>query len=825
MSHSVLLPIDAVLEPLRAALRVGNCAVLVAPPGAGKTTRVPLALLEEDWLGGAKLLLLSPRRIAARAAAARMASLSGEAVGRTIGYRLRLESRVSAHTRIEVITQGVFTRMILQDPTLQGIGAILFDEFHERALDADLGLALAMDAQAGLRPDLRLLVMSATLDGAKIAQLLDDCPVIESVGRMHPVLTRYVGRDVRAPVEEQMVAAVRRALRDETGSILCFLPGAREIERCARALQSAIGADVDVRPLYGALEPAAQDDAIAPALPGRRKIVLASAIAESSLTIEGVRVVIDCGLTRRGVFEVSSGLSSLETVRASRASIEQRRGRAGRLGPGVCWRLWDEPETRALAAFDPPEILGADLSPLVLSLADWGVTESAQLRWLDPPPRPAWDAARAELESLGALDAEGRITGHGARLAGMPVPPRLAHMIARAASADLAGLAGEVAVLLSEQGLGGTEIDLRGRVEALRRLPGARGQAARDLAARLAHASGGAARNEQRDVQAIGTVLALAFPGRIAMARREQSGEYLLANGRGAALRVDDALAKERFLVVAELMGHMQKGRILAAAPISEAHMLALYPDAAQTRLSMAFDAETKRVRGRRVRMLGAITLAQAPTEITGGQDLASAWRQAVRDFGFGCLPSGGPRLEHLRARAALLQRLDPTLAWPDWSEAALRASLDFWLTPSVAAALQEGSGADDALCAALLDGLDWQQSQALEREAPARFASPAGGSAAIDYLAEGGPAVEIRLQELFGLTVHPTIASGRVRLVLRLLSPAQRPVQITEDLPGFWKGSYAQVRADLRGRYPRHSWPEDPLQAEPTRRAKPRGG
>lgn len=823
MANPGELPIEAVLEPLRAALRAGNSAVLMAPPGAGKTTRAPLALLSEDWVVGGKLLLLSPRRIAARAAAARMAHVLGEPLGRTIGYRLRLESRIGKDTRIEVITQGVFTRMILDDPALSGVAGVLFDEFHERSLEADLGLALAMDAQAGLRADLRLIVMSATLDGARVARLLGDCPVIESMGRAHAVTTRYMGRDARAPVEDQMAAAALRALRDEAGSILCFLPGAREIERCARQLQAEAPPDVDVRPLYGALEPAAQDDAIMPALPGRRKIVLASAIAESSLTIEGIGVVIDGGLARRPVFDNNSGLSSLETVRASRAAIEQRRGRAGRLGPGVCWRLWDEAETRALPPFDPPEILGADLSSLVLSLADWGVRESAQLSWLDPPPKPSWQAARSELQGLGALDHEGRITAHGSGLSRMPVAPRLAHMIVRAGAKQLAGLAGEIAVLLSEQGLGGADIDLRGRIEGLRRLAGARGQAARDLAVRLAKAAGGGALHQgQGNLQRIGAVLALAYPDRIAMARQEQSGDYLLANGRGASLRDNDPLLKERFLVVAELAGHAQKGRILAAAPISEAEVLALYPDAAQMRLSMVFDGETKRVRGRRARMLGAITLAQAPIESVQGEDLAKAWRDGLRAHGFSVLPAC-PRFEQARARAALMRRLFSSDAWPDWSEAGLLAGLDDWLSSPAAAALQKGRDGDEALHAALLAKLDWVQARALDALAPERFVSPAGGSVAIDYLADGGPAVEIRLQEVFGMAAHPTIAAGRVRLVLRLLSPAQRPVQITEDLPGFWKGSYAQVRADLRGRYPRHSWPEDPLAAEPTRRAKPR--
>lgn len=823
MQAGAALPIDAVLGELRAALRAGCNGVLLAPPGAGKTTLVPLALLQDGWAAKGKLLLLSPRRIAARAAAARMAFLLGQQIGQTIGYRLRLDSRVSAQTRVEVITQGVFTRMILDDPALEGVAGILFDEFHERSMEADLGLALAMDAQAGLRPDLRLLVMSATLDGARLARILGDCPIIESVGRAHGVSLRYLGRDPRAPIEEEMAKAALRALREETGSILCFLPGTHEIGRCARRLEGEVGPDVDIRPLYGALEPAAQDEAIAPPLPGRRKLVIASAIAESSLTIEGVRVVIDCGLARRAVFDPVSGLSSLETVRASQASITQRAGRAGRLGPGMCWRLWDEAETRALPAFDPPEILGADLSPLVLSLADWGVAEAGALRWLDAPPKAGWELARQELESLGGLDSAGRISAHGRCLARLPVTPRLAHMVV-CARADGAGkLAGEIAVLLGEQSLAGTDVDLRARVEALRGLRGKMGQAARDLAKRLALLAGERLANgAPADVERIGALLARAFPGRVAMARADRPGEYVLANGRGAGLPTNHALAGERFLVVAELSGQAQKGRILSAAPISEADLLRLYPEAARHHDSMAFDAESGRVRGQRARTLGAITLLQSPIEAARGEELAQAWRAGVRTHGLSCLPNS-PRLSQLRARMALLRRLEPATSWPDWSEAALLQDLEVWLSPDLAQAFQSGHDVDAAFEAALRAMLDWGQQRALDHLAPARFESPAGGSVAIDYLAQGGPSVEIRIQELFGLAVHPSIAAGRVRLVLRLLSPAQRPVQITEDLPGFWKGSYAQVRADLRGRYPRHPWPDNPLEAPPTRRAKPR--
>lgn len=811
------LPIDGVLPELKAALARGRNAVLVAPPGAGKTTRAAPALLEEAWTGGRKLLLLSPRRIAARAAAARMAAERGERVGETIGFRLRMESRVGPQTRIEVITEGVFARMILSDPALEGVAAVLFDEFHERSLDADLGLALALDAQAGLREDLRLLVMSATLDGARVAALLHAAPVIESQGRLFPVALRYLGRDMRTPIETQAAEAALHALRAETGSALVFLPGAREIERAARALLERAPAGVEVRPLYGALSPEQQDAAIAPAPPGRRKLVLASAIAETSLTIEGVRVVIDSGLSRRPRFDPATGLASLKTVRASRASVEQRAGRAGRLEPGACWRLWDEAETRALPAFDRPEILESDLSGLRLVLAEWGVGDPAVLAWLDPPPRPAWEAAGAALQELGALDADGRLTEHGRAIARLPLPPRLAHMLVRAGALQAGRLAAELAVLLTEPGLAGREIDLRTRLERLRRESGPRIHAARSLAERLARGRAGAL----EDPEAAGLVLAHAFPDRLAKARRDNSGEYLLASGRGAGLDPLDPLAKARFLVVGELSGKAERGQILAAAPIAEAEVLARFADQIVSQDKAELDLASGKVRARRLRRLGRIILSEAPAEAPSLPAIAAAWREAVAAKGLGVLPEA-PRARQLRARVGLLAELMPKDGWPDWSEGALAGGN--WLGPEVAASLQQGEGFDAAFCAALLASLEWRQREALGQLAPERFETPAGGSAAIDYTAEGGPAVEVRLQELFGLAVHPAIAGGRVKLTLVLLSPAQRPVQTTADLPGFWRGSYAAVRAELRGRYPKHAWPEDPLAAPPTRGAKRRG-
>jgi len=815
------LPIDECLPALRQALGAGNRAVLVAPPGAGKTTRAPLALAQEAWALDKRLLVLSPRRIAARAAAHRMAASLGETVGETVGYRLRMESRLGPATRIEVLTEGIFTRMILADPGLEGVACVLFDEFHERSLEADLGLALALDAQAGLREDLRIVVMSATIDGARVAGLMDDAPVVESQGRLHPVSLRYCGRDPRRPVEEQTAEAIQRALASETGSILAFLPGAREIERTCRLLEGRVGPDVDLRPLYGALSPQEQDAAIAPGPRDRRKVVLASSIAETSLTIEGVRVVVDSGWSRRPRYEPGQGIASLETVRASKAAADQRAGRAGRLEPGVCLRLWDEAETRSLPPFDAPEILGADLAPLALALAEWGVREPKQLRWLDPPPAAQWAAALQTLRELGAADDAGAITDHGRRIARLALPPALAHMVLSAGAIGAARLAAELAVLISEPGLCGRDVDLRQRLERLRREQG-RAHAARGLAQRLLRQAGLEA-GSTAEPDAAGLVLARAFPGRIAKARREESGEYLLASGRGAQVDRTEPLARSRFLVAADLAGRAEQARILAAAPIAEADLIAHFAEHIETEETAALDPIEGVVRARRRRRLGKIVLQDQPLERPSPALVAQAWRARVRKLGLSALP-GAAAIRQLQARAALLRALEPEEAWPDWSETALCDSVDTWLTPELAASLGL-EGFADAWRDSLEAQLDWSQALRLRQSAPERFESPAGGSAPIDYTDPAGPAVEVRVQEVFGLQQHPTIADGRVRLVLKLLSPARRPVQTTTDLPGFWAGSYAQVRSELRGRYPKHPWPEDPARAEPTRKAKPRVG
>jgi ATP-dependent helicase HrpB len=815
-----MLPVDAILPELKAALAQRSEAVLVAPPGAGKTTRTPPALLDADWAANRKIVLLSPRRIAARAAAARMAAERGERVGETIGYRVRLDSRVGPKTRIEVVTEGVFTRMILDDPELAGIAAVLFDEFHERSLEGDLGLALARDAQGALRPDLRLLVMSATLDAARIASLLGDAPVITSEGKMHPVAIRYAPRDPRAPLESEVAKAVRAALASEAGSALVFLPGAREIERTAAALRETLrDPGVDVRPLYGAMSPADQDAAIAPSPPGRRKVVLATSIAETSLTIEGVRIVVDAGLTRRQRFEPALGLSHLETVRASQAAITQRAGRAGRQAPGVCWRLWNEGETRALPEFDRPEILDADLSGLALDLAAWGVSDPATLTWLDPPPKPAWREAVTLLQRIGALDKEARLTAHGRLVAKLPLPPRLAHMAAAADAGDRF-LAALLAVVLTEQGLGGRDIDVSHRIEALLRDRSDRARSARNLAARLAKAAGGG--EGEVDAARSGVVLASGFPERVAKRRgTAQAGarqiNFLLANGRAAGVPEDDALARAPFLVVADAAGAAQSARILAAAPIGEADIERLFAAKIETHAAVSVSDAGGAVRGRRVRRLGRIVLSESPLEQLSADEMQDALREAVRENGLGVL-NWSEEGKQARARVAFMRALegDP---WPDWSDDALLASIDQWLALDGATRLR-----DIDVGRALLGSLPHDLRRRLDAEAPTRFETPAGSSLTIDYAAEGGPALEVRLQEMFGQNKHPAIAGGRAPLTLRLLSPAHRPVQTTKDLPGFWRGSYAAVRSEMRGRYPKHLWPEDPLSAPPTRRAKPRG-
>ena len=821
------MPIDDALPALTTALAAGASAVLVAPPGAGKTTRVPLALDGASWLGGGKILVLEPRRLAARNAAARMAATLGEKVGESVGLRARLETRVSKKTRIEVLTEGVFTRLILDDPALDGIGAVLFDEFHERSLEADLGLALARDAQTSLRPDLRILVMSATLAGEPVARLLGGAPIVTSEGRSFPVETRYLGKDPTRRLEDLMADAIARALRAETGSILAFLPGQGEIRRTAERLRERLDpSDAIIAPLYGALDRRDQDQAIAPAPPGARKVVLATAIAETSLTIEGIRVVIDCGVARVPRYDPDVGVTRLATVRVSRASADQRRGRAGRLGPGVCYRLWDEAETASLPAFAEPEIRSADLAPLLLDCADWGVTDPRTLSWLDPPAAAAIDAAREELAALGALDPSGRLTETGRSLRTLPLPPRLAAMLMKAAHIGAERRAAEVAAVLVERNLGGSGANLDHRLEAFQRDRSPRATDMRRLAegwARVARsASLTTGKTKERETPSTAALLALAFPERIAKARGS-NGQYLLANGRGATLDPAEPLARAPFLVVAEMQGTAASTRILLAAETIEAEILRLARDRISERDEIIFDAAAAAIRARRVRRLDAITLSSDPRPPEPGAESEAALSRGLSGLGTQRLPWSKHQLQ-LRDRVAFLRTAANDESWPDLSDASLTATLPEWLGPFLSGKTRLADITADDLGQALDGLIPWPLKQRLEAEVPTHFEAPTGQRHPIDYDGPGAPALHIRVQELYGLTRHPTVAGGRLPLTLHLLSPAQRPIQVTRDLPGFWKGSWQSVKAEMKGRYPRHPWPDDPANAVPTTRAKPRG-
>jgi ATP-dependent helicase HrpB len=813
------LPIDLVLPRLTAALAAANCAVLVAPPGAGKTTRVPLVLLDEAWAKDKKILVLEPRRLAARAAASRMAATLGEQVGETVGLRVRFGSRISKRTRIEVVTEGVFTRLVLDDPSLDGIAAVLFDEFHERSLDADLGLALARDAQQGLCPDLKLLVMSATLDGARVAALLGNAPVIESEGRAYPVETRYLGRDTRAPIERQVSDAIERALRAETGSVLVFLPGAGEIRRTEMLLRDRMReTNVDVVALYGALDAREQDRAISPSPPGHRKIVLATSIAETSLTIEGVRIVIDSGLSRVPRYEPDVGLTRLETVRVSRAAADQRRGRAGRTEPGVSYRLWDEPQTSSLEPYTRPEILSADLSSFVLDLAHWGTADPAKLAFLDAPPLAALAEARALLKEIGAIDADGRITDQGRKLRSLPLPPRLARMVVDASAEGSGALAATIAALLTERGLGGDDVDLRHRLDNFRRDRSPRAEDARAMVKRWAESAGAGQNNGEHSV---GALLALAYPDRIAK-NRGAGGAFLLANGRGGLVDPASPLAREPFLAVAELTGAAAASRIVLAAPVEVAEIEARFAGQIEDRSEVAFDTASASLRARRRERLGALILSEQTRPVASDSESARLLAEGIATLGICKLPWNKAQLQ-LRNRVMFLRRAEGD-GWPDLSDATLAITSAEWLAPFLTGrtALSQ-IGADD-LTAALDALIPWNLRKKLDAEAPTHFTAPSGSHVPIDYEAEEGPKLAIRVQELFGLSVHPTIAGGRVPLLIELLSPAHRPVQVTRDLPGFWRGSYRDVKTEMRGRYPRHPWPDDPMKAPATRRAKPRG-
>ncbi|WP_242124994.1 ATP-dependent helicase HrpB [Sphingobium sp. Sx8-8] len=803
------LPIHAVLPELLAHLREGSNAVLVAPPGAGKTTAVAPALLEEPWCRG-QVLLLSPRRLAARAAAERIAELMGEQPGGTVGYATRMDSRQSAKTRLLVLTEGIFVRRIQDDPELSGVSAVLFDEVHERSLDSDFGLALALDAQAALRPDLRILPMSATLDGARFAALLDGAPLVESEGRIQPLELRHVGRAAERRIEDEMAATIRRALDEEAeGDLLAFLPGVAEIERTAERLD---GMGVEVHRLHGSLDPGAQRAAIRPSREGRRKVILATSIAETSLTIDGVRIVVDSGLARRPRYDRAAGVTRLVTERASQAAATQRAGRAARQRPGVAYRLWEAAATAGMPPFDPPEILESDLSSLILDCALWGVSDPAGLRWLDTPPEAAVSEARRRLTVLEALDADGRITPHGKALARLPLEPRIGHMLVRAGEMGLAESAAEVAVLLGERGVGGQDTDLSQRRTRWRREGGKRADAARAMARRWAKLVP-AGRPGMATEHETGLCLALAFPDRVARRRSAEGADWASVGGRGFRLDPLSPLAREEWLAVGEVQGSAAGARILSAAPVSEAEVVQLFGARIAEHRTVRFRPANGGIEALRERRLGAVRLSSGSDDRPDPDAVVAALVDGVRQGGLDLLPwSDAARSLRMRAEFAGVDAL---------SDTALMETLDEWL-PSLLQGRRRLSDIDRSQLSGVLEGLiGWDGKQQVDRLAPPEFRSPAGSTHAIDYAAEGGPRVELRVQALFGLGDHPVVGSQRIPLVLSLTSPAGRPIQTTRDLPGFWAGSWSAVAKEMRGRYPRHPWPDDPAGANATLRTK----
>ena len=835
------LPIDEILPALRTALARGRNAVVEAPPGAGKSTVVPIALLDEPWLRGGKIVMLEPRRLATRAVAARMAATLGESPGETVGYRMRLETRVSKRTRIEVVTEGVFTRMLQSDPALEGVAAVLFDEFHERSLHADTGLAFALDSQENLAPELRLLVMSASLDGAAVAKLLGgatgSAPTITAAGRVFPVEVRHVGTGLpllpggRDAPELVVVRVIKRALAEAEGDLLVFLPGAGEIRR-VQGMLSDVGSNVDVYPLFGELAPGDQDAALSPARPGRRKIVLATNIAETSLTIDGVRVIVDAGLERRSLFDPASGMNRLEVQRISRASAEQRAGRGGRTAPGVAYRLWGEGAERSLAAYAPPEVCVADLAPLALDLAVWG-TEAKALRWLDAPPAATLASARDLLTRLGALDSAGRVTAHGRAMQEFPAHPRLAHMLLKARDLGASALASELAALLSDRdllrtGAGPRDSDVRTRLEALRRGVAGVDRGALDRVRRSQRAFeqqllGNSARGGSGDIDA-GVLLAFAYPDRIARRRPGPDARYQMANGRGAVFASAESLARQEFIVAVDLDDREREARIHLAAPLSKEDLLEYFSDHIRAADEHAWDEKTEAVVARRALRLDDLLLEEKPLHDAPREASRAAMLEGVRRLGVAALPWDDDAHDYV-ARIELLRRQGRPdyLEFPESNPAALEKDLD-WLDPFLDGITRRSHLSRVKLMEALRARLTYQQQRTLDEQMPTHVTLPTGTHARIDYRSENAPIASMRMQEVFGLAATPRIGGGALPVTFELLSPGRKPLQITRDLASFWKNAYVEVRKDMRGRYPRHYWPENPLDAEPTRRAKPRG-
>lgn len=836
------LPIEDVLSDLCHALIRSPNALLTAPPGAGKTTRVPLALLDAPWLQSRKLLMLEPRRLAARAAAHRMATTLNERPGDTIGYRMRLDTKIGPKTRIEVVTEGILTRLLQQDPSLHNYGAVLFDEFHERSLQADTGLALCLESQRLFRPDLRLLVMSATLDCGPVSELLGGAPVITCGGRMFPVETRYLDEPLAGYLDTAVTKIIRRALARDQGSQLVFLPGMAEIRRVERQLLDAtFGSTIHIAPLHGDLPQDAQDEAIGPARPGTRKIVLATSIAETSLTIDGVRVVIDAGLLRVPRFDPRSGLTRLDTIRVTQDSADQRRGRAGRLEPGVCYRLWTEREQATLAARRPPEMLDADLTSLVLELALWGVTDPSELSWLSPPPTGSVTQASDLLIRLGALDPSGRITAHGRQMAELALHPRLSHMLLNAVPMGLADLACDLAALLGERDLfrgqaGRQHADVRSRLDVLHgqhdhtagmavdravyhRVTDTAAMWRQQLGRRTVNPTPRTGRNQQ----GIGSLLALAYPDRIAQRQSGNEARYVLANGRGALFATPDHLGSEPYLAIAELDGGAQWAKIELAAPISLAEIETLFADQIVETETVSWDDRTQAVLALRQRRFGGLILSQQNLSKPDPAQIAAALLQGVRQAELNTL-AWTPELRQWQARVEFLRRTDgPDSPWPDLSNAHLTQTLEQWLSPFLQGITTLERVKQMPLDQPLHALLNWDLQRQLDRLAPTHITVPSGSNIRVDYESADVPILAVRLQELFGCQNTPRVAGGKVPVMLHLLSPAKRPVQVTKDLASFWKSAYVEVKKELRGRYPKHSWPEDPLTAPPTAKAKRR--
>ncbi len=800
-------PVDLVLPELKSALSGNACAVLVAEPGAGKTTRVPLALLSEPWLSGKRIVMLEPRRLAARAAAKRMADTLGESVGETVGYTVRLERKVSAETRIEVVTEGILTRRLQHDPELSDIGLLIFDEFHERSLDGDLGLALALDVQRGLRDDLKIIVMSATLDAQKLSSHLDGAPVISASGRMFPVDVVHLEKATRFTIADDAVKAIKRALYDVKGSLLVFLPGEGEIRRVEEQLLRAdLPPNTDVRPLYGAMALADQDQAIQASTQGRRKIVLATTIAETSLTIEGIEAVIDVGLKRVPHFDPAAGMTSLETVRVSQASAEQRKGRAGRLGPGRCYRLWPEAETKALAAHDEPEMRSADLSGLVLDMARWGVTQLDGLPWYEVPPKAAFGQAQDLLKRLSALDHESRITPHGRAMAELPLHPRLAHMVIAGNALGAGQSAAEIAALLSERDGAARDasIDVEQRLMMLR-------GAARDRWKQTVRQIKDQAslKADAADVPH-GVLVALAYPDRIG---RKRGGRFQLSGGGGAVLPEHDNLNKSDWIVVATLDGATGDGKARLAASLSDRDIENYFKDLITENEGVFWDAKSTAVKAGLTRKLGAIVLQEKPAQRIDPALTASAMLDGVKAMGFGALP-WSDAARGFQARVAFLARVIPELGLLPLDDKSLFARADTWLLPYLEGMMRKADLARLDMLQILQSLVPGDVLRRMDKLAPLRMTVPGGGSYKIDYEVEGDPVLSVRLQEMFGLQTAPQVADGRARLKIIMLSPGMKPVAVTQSLETFWLQGYPDVRKDMRGRYPKHSWPEDPLNA-----------